>query len=92
MRLTKKKLIAYLLTLVMLVNLFPVSALADPVIKEALTELVGPTLYCPCGCGVMQKEVLAQFIFFFLVFSRQILVTFTKYCYVTSLNIAMLQM
>lgn len=35
----------------------------DPVIKEALTELVGPTLYCPCGCGVMQKEVLAQFIF-----------------------------
>ncbi|MBO7110389.1 MAG: dephospho-CoA kinase [Bacteroidaceae bacterium] len=35
----------------------------DPLIKEALTELVGPTLYCPCGCGVMQKEVLAQFIF-----------------------------
>lgn len=35
----------------------------DPRIKEALTELVGPTLYCPCGCGVMQKEVLAQFIF-----------------------------
>ena len=35
----------------------------DPEIKEALTELVGPTLYCPCGCGVMQKEVLAQFIF-----------------------------
>ena len=35
----------------------------DPVIKEALTELVGPTLYCPCGCGVMEKEVLAQFIF-----------------------------
>lgn len=35
----------------------------DPVIKEALTELVGPTLYCPCGCGVMQKEVLAKFIF-----------------------------
>ena len=35
----------------------------DPVIKEALSDLVGPTLYCPCGCGVMQKEVLAQFIF-----------------------------
>lgn len=35
----------------------------DPAIKEALTELVGPTLYCPCGCGVMQKEVLARFIF-----------------------------
>lgn len=35
----------------------------DPAIKEALTELVGPTLYCPCGCGVMQKEVLAGFIF-----------------------------
>ena len=35
----------------------------DPAIKEALTELVGPTLYCQCGCGVMQKEVLAQFIF-----------------------------
>ena len=35
----------------------------DPDIKSALTELVGPTLYCPCGCGVMQKEVLAQFIF-----------------------------
>ena len=35
----------------------------DPLIKEALTELVGPTLYCPCGCGVMQKEVLAKFIF-----------------------------
>ena len=35
----------------------------DPVIKEALSVLVGPTLYCPCGCGVMQKEVLAQFIF-----------------------------
>ena len=35
----------------------------DPAIKEALTELVGPTLYCPCGCGVMQKEVLSQFIF-----------------------------
>ena len=35
----------------------------DPSIKAALTELVGPTLYCPCGCGVMQKEVLAQFIF-----------------------------
>ena len=35
----------------------------DPSIKEALSALVGPTLYCPCGCGVMQKEVLAQFIF-----------------------------
>ena len=35
----------------------------DSVIKEALSDLVGPTLYCPCGCGVMQKEVLAQFIF-----------------------------
>ena len=35
----------------------------DPDIKTALTELVGPTLYCPCGCGVMQKEVLARFIF-----------------------------
>lgn len=35
----------------------------DPVIKEELTALVGPTLYCPCGCGVMQKEVLAKFIF-----------------------------
>ena len=35
----------------------------DPLIKEELTELVGPTLYCPCGCGVMQKEVLAKFIF-----------------------------
>ena len=35
----------------------------DPAIKSALSDLVGPTLYCPCGCGVMQKEVLAQFIF-----------------------------
>ncbi len=35
----------------------------DPVIKLELTRLVGPTLYCPCGCGVMQKEVLAKFIF-----------------------------
>ena len=35
----------------------------DSVIKDALSDLVGPTLYCPCGCGVMQKEVLAQFIF-----------------------------
>ena len=35
----------------------------DQDIKTALTELVGPTLYCPCGCGVMQKEVLARFIF-----------------------------
>ena len=35
----------------------------DPVLKLELTRLVGPTLYCPCGCGVMQKEVLAKFIF-----------------------------
>ena len=35
----------------------------NPVVKMELTRLVGPTLYCPCGCGVMQKEVLAQFIF-----------------------------
>jgi len=35
----------------------------DPVVKLELTRLVGPTLYCPCGCGVMQKEVLAKFIF-----------------------------
>lgn len=35
----------------------------NPVIKMELTRLVGPTLYCPCGCGVMQKEVLAKFIF-----------------------------
>lgn len=35
----------------------------DQSIKEALTELVGPTLYCQCGCGVMQKEVLSRFIF-----------------------------
>lgn len=35
----------------------------DQDIKTALTELVGPTLYCPCGCGVMQKEMLARFIF-----------------------------
>lgn len=35
----------------------------NPVIKMELTRLVGPTLYCPCGCGVMQKEVLADFIF-----------------------------
>jgi len=35
----------------------------DTAIKDALTDLVGPTLYCPCGCGVMQKEVLAKFIF-----------------------------
>lgn len=35
----------------------------DPVIKLELERLVGPTLYCPCGCGVMQKEVLAKFIF-----------------------------
>ena len=35
----------------------------DPVIKLELTRLVGPSLYCPCGCGIMQKDVLAQFIF-----------------------------
>lgn len=35
----------------------------NPVIKMELTRLVGPTLYCPCGCGVMQKEVLSKFIF-----------------------------
>ena len=35
----------------------------NPVVKMELTRLVGPTLYCPCGCGVMQKEVLAQFMF-----------------------------
>ena len=35
----------------------------NPVIKMELTRLVGPMLYCPCGCGVMQKEVLAKFIF-----------------------------
>ena len=35
----------------------------NPVIKMELTRLVGSTLYCPCGCGVMQKEVLADFIF-----------------------------
>ena len=35
----------------------------NPVIKMELTRLVGPTLYCPCGCGVMQKEVMAKFIF-----------------------------
>lgn len=35
----------------------------NPVIKMELTRLVGPTLYCPCGCGVLQKEVLAKFIF-----------------------------
>lgn len=35
----------------------------DPVLKLELTRLVGPTLYCPCGCGVMQKEVLSKFIF-----------------------------
>ena len=35
----------------------------NPVIKMELTRLVGPTLYCPCGCGVMQKEVLAKFMF-----------------------------
>lgn len=35
----------------------------DPVLKLELTRLVGPTLYCPCGCGIMQKDVLARFIF-----------------------------
>ena len=35
----------------------------NPVIKMELTRLVGSTLYCPCGCGVLQKEVLAKFIF-----------------------------
>lgn len=35
----------------------------DLVLKLELTRLVGPTLYCPCGCGVMQKDVLASFIF-----------------------------
>jgi len=35
----------------------------DPVLKLELTRLVGPSLYCPCGCGIMQKEVLARFIF-----------------------------
>ena len=35
----------------------------DPVLKLELSRLVGSTLYCPCGCGVMQKEVLAKFIF-----------------------------
>lgn len=35
----------------------------DPVVKLELTRLVGPTLYCPCGCGMMQKEVLSAFIF-----------------------------
>lgn len=35
----------------------------DPVVGLELTRLVGPTLFCPCGCGVMQKEVLAKFIF-----------------------------
>ena len=35
----------------------------DPVLKLELTRLVGPTLYCPCGCGEMQKDVLARFIF-----------------------------
>ena len=35
----------------------------NPVIKMELERLVGPTLYCQCGCGVMQKDVLAKFIF-----------------------------
>lgn len=34
----------------------------DPVIRESLSGLVGPTLYCPC-CGQFNKDVLAQFIF-----------------------------
>lgn len=35
----------------------------DPVIKLELTRLVGPALFCQCGCGMMQKQVLAGFIF-----------------------------
>ena len=35
----------------------------DQSVKDALSELVGPALYCQCGCGIMQKEVLARFIF-----------------------------
>ena len=34
----------------------------DPVIRESLSGLVGPTLYCAC-CGQFNKDVLAQFIF-----------------------------
>ena len=34
----------------------------DPFIKKALTELVGPALYCAC-CGQFNKDVLARFIF-----------------------------
>ena len=29
----------------------------DPVIKLELTRLVGPALFCQCGCGMMQKQV-----------------------------------
>ena len=35
----------------------------SPAIQVELTRLVGPTVYCPCGCGVLQKDVLARFIF-----------------------------
>ncbi len=35
----------------------------SPAIQVELTRLVGPTVYCPCGCGVLQKDVLAKFIF-----------------------------
>lgn len=35
---------------------------SDPFIRKALTELVGPTLYCSC-CGQFNKEILAKFIF-----------------------------
>ena len=35
----------------------------SPAIQVELTKLVGPTVYCPCGCGVLQKDVLARFIF-----------------------------
>ena len=35
----------------------------SPAIQLELTRLVGPTVYCQCGCGVLQKEVLAKFIF-----------------------------
>ena len=34
----------------------------DPVIRESLSKLVGPTLFCAC-CGQFNKDVLAQFIF-----------------------------
>lgn len=35
----------------------------DRSIKDALTGLVGPDLFCQCGCGVMRKEVISAFIF-----------------------------